>query len=67
MYCILSKFFLGLFFYATSSFAFFLQFEAGSDKNTLERSCKVLLSETTLNHVNTKATRVFSFVKKTNI
>ena len=36
----------------------FLQFEAGSDKNTLELSNEVLLGETKLNHVHTKATMV---------
>ena len=43
-----------------------LQFEVGSDKNTLELSNEVLLSETKRNHVNTKATRVYSFLKNTN-
>ena len=45
----------------------FLQFEAGSDINKLELNNVVLLREIKLNHVNTKATRVYSFVKKTNI
>ena len=45
----------------------FLQFEAGSDINKLELNNVVLLREIKLNHINTKATRVYSFVKKTNI
>ena len=45
----------------------FTQFEAVSNKNTLELSNEVLLNETNQNHVNTKATRVYSFVKKINI
>ena len=49
-----------------SLFVFF-QFEIGSDKNKLEMSNEVLLSETKLEHVITKASRVYSFVKRTNI
>ena len=45
----------------------FLQFEVGSDENILEFSNKLLLTETKLNRVNIKATRVYSVVKKTNI
>ena len=45
----------------------FLQFEVGSDENILELSNKLLLTETKLNCVNIKATRVYSVVKKTNI
>ena len=45
----------------------FRQFEAGSDINKLELNNVVLLSEIKLKHVNNKATRVYSFIKKTNI
>ena len=45
----------------------FHQFEVSSDKKTLELSNSILLSKAKLNHVNTKATRVYLFVKKTNI
>ena len=55
MYCILS--------FASASFStqpqpslVFLQFEVGSDKNILDLSNEVLLSEIKLNHGNTKAT-----------
>ena len=44
-------------------FFVFLQFGAGSDNITLELSKGVLLSETKLNYVNNKATRVYSFTK----
>ena len=66
IYCILS-FVLASFSAQPQPLFVFLQFEAGSDINTLELSNEVLLSETKLNHVNTKATMVHSFVKKTNI
>ena len=36
----------------------------GSDKNTLEFSKVVLLSETKQNHTNTKTTSVYSFIRK---
>ena len=45
----------------------FLQFEGVSDKNKPELSNEVLLSEIKLNHVNTKVTKVYSFMKKANI
>ena len=45
----------------------FLRFEVAADKITLELSSKILLSETNLNYVNTKARRVYLLVKKTNM
>ena len=66
IYCILS--------FASASFStqpqpllVFLQFGAGSDENILGLKSEVLLSETKLINIKTKATRVYLFVKKTNI
>ena len=58
-----TKFWLSLFFYATSTSFVYLHFEAGSDENTLEINKEVSISETKINHVNIKATRVY-IVKK---
>ena len=46
---------------------FFFNLKQVQIKNTLELSNGALLGETKLNHVNSKATRVYSFVEKTNI
>ena len=64
-----TKFCLGLFFQTNSAkvLSSFLQFEAGSNNNTMERRNLVLLSETKLNHLNSKTARVQSFVKKTSM
>ena len=59
-----NMFCLSFFFYTTSTFTF-LQFEGGSDKNTLELSYEVFLNEAKLNHVDAKARRVYSFAEKT--
>ena len=64
--CILN-FFSASFSTQPHPFFVFLQFEGGSEKNILELSNEVLLSETKLNHLNIKAMIVYLFVKKTNI
>ena len=66
IYCILS--FVSVFFSQKPQPRFtFLEFEADSDTNTLELRNAVLLTETNLNHINTKTLRVNLFVKKGNI
>ena len=60
-----TKLCLSLFSYATSTFVF-LQIEAGSDKNILELSNEVLLSETKNKSCKHQSHRALSFVKKPN-
>ena len=57
--CFQTKFCIDVFSTQPQTLFIFLQSKTASDANTLELTNEVLLNEKNLDHVNTKATRVF--------